>query len=133
MVEIYVGKGMSEKDARLVVETMVKYKDFFVDQMMVDELGLMPPDEDENPWFDGLVTFTSFVFFGLFPLLAYLFTIGSDLDRTELFGVSIALTGVMLFILGAIKSQFTLQSWWASGTEILALGGFTAAISFLIG
>jgi len=111
MVTLYVKKGMSKEDATSVVNTMAKYKDFFLDKMMTDELGLMVPDEDENPWKDGFITFLSFVFFGIFPLLGYLVTIGSGLSDTELFGVSIALTGVMLFILGAIKSMFTVQHW----------------------
>jgi len=133
MIEIYKSKGMGEEDAETILRTMAKYKDFFINQMMVDELGMIVPDDDENPWFDGAVTFASFVFFGLFPLLGYLFTIGSDLNDNELFGVSIAMTGVMLFILGAIKSKFTTQTWWSSGIEILLFGGLTACVSFLIG
>lgn len=133
MVSIYEKKGMSKEDASSVINTMAKYKKFFIDQMMVDELGLQVPDEDENPWMDGLVTFASFVFFGLFPLLAYVSTIGSGLDSTQLFGISIGLTGAMLFVLGAIKSQFTTQPWYLSGLEILGFGGLTAAVSYLIG
>jgi len=133
MVTVYMKKGMSEEDAHNVVTTMAKYKEIFLDTMMVEELGLMVPDKDENPAWDGLVTFTSFVVFGLFPLLGYLLTIGSDLTDLEKFGISICMTGVMLFILGAIKSTFTTQSWWSSGIEILFFGGFTAAVSFLIG
>jgi len=133
MVEVYTKKGMNEEDAREIVTKMSKYKDIFLDTMMVEELGMLVPGDDENPAFDGFVTFSSFVFFGLFPLLGYLFTIGSNLSETELFGISICMTGVMLFILGAIKSQFTTQSWWSSGFEILVFGGITASVSFLIG
>jgi len=133
MIDLYKSKGMNEEDATTIITTMAKYKDVFINQMMVDELGMIVPGEDENPWFDGAVTFASFVFFGLFPLLGYLFTIGSNLSDIELFGVSIALTGVMLFVLGAIKSQFTTQSWWASGIEILLFGGLTATVSYLAG
>ena len=35
-------KGMSEEDATTIIGTMVKYKEFFVDHMLVMELGLMP-------------------------------------------------------------------------------------------
>mmetsp|Transcript_22027 Transcript_22027/g.32830 ORF Transcript_22027/g.32830 Transcript_22027/m.32830 type:complete len:283 (-) Transcript_22027:15-863(-) len=133
MISLYQEKGMSEEDAKTVVNTMAKYRNIFVDTMMVEELGMMVPDEDENPWFDGFVTFCSFVFFGLFPLLAFVCTIGSNLNNNELFGISIGLTGLMLFILGALKSTFTTQSWWFSGFEILAFGGVTATVSYLIG
>lgn len=133
MVEIYEEKGMSRKDAEIVVRTMAKYEDFFVDQMMTDELEMRVPDEDDNPWLDGLVTFCSFVFFGIFPLLAYACTVGADLEERILFGISVILTLMMLFVLGAIKSMFTIQSWYASGVEIMLFGGFTAFVSFIIG
>lgn len=133
MIQIYESKGMSHEDAESVIKTMAKYKKFFIDRMMVDELGLQVPDEDDNPYFDGLVTFCSFVFFGVFPLLGYVATVGQDLSSNQLFGISIGLTGAMLFVLGALKSMFTAQSWLYSGTEILLFGGLTAAVSYLIG
>jgi vacuolar iron transporter family protein len=40
MIEIYQEKGMTYEDAKLVIETMAKYKDFFVDVMMQQELEL---------------------------------------------------------------------------------------------
>lgn len=44
MVEIYEDRGMSHDDAVLVIHTMAKYKDFFVDVMMTQELQLQVPD-----------------------------------------------------------------------------------------
>merc|ERR1711959_246314 len=106
MGDLYEEKGMSRSDAEIVIRTMAKYEDFFIDRMMVDELDLKVPEPDENPWFDGLVTFCSFVFFGIFPLLAYACTVGSALEERVLFSISIALTLVMLFVLGICKSMF---------------------------
>jgi hypothetical protein len=40
MIEIYMGKGLSKEDATSVITTMAKYKDFFVDVMMQQELEL---------------------------------------------------------------------------------------------
>jgi len=133
MVEIYEEQGMSRTDAEVVVRTMAKYEDFFVNRMMVDELDLKVPDEDDNPWIDGLVTFSSFVFFGIFPLLAYACTIGSDLEERILFMISCCITLVMLFVLGVCKSAFSSQPWYLGGCEIMFFGGFVAAISFFIG
>ena len=124
---------MGRKDAEIVIRLMAKYEDFFVDVMMVEELGLQVPDEDENPWFDGFITFCSFVFFGIFPLLAYVIFAAQNLLLSTLFGISCGFTGIMLFLLGVFKSRFTGQKWWISGTEIFLLGGGTAAVSFLIG
>ena len=72
MIEIYKKKGFSEAEARAVIRTMLSkpaYAEYFVDHMMAQELGQLVPDDDENPWFDGLVTFCSFMIFGIIPLL----------------------------------------------------------------
>lgn len=133
MVDIYESRGMSRKDAEIVMRICAKYEDLFVNMMLVDELGLEVPD-DESPWKDGAVTFCSFCFFGFFPLLAYCaFGTSSELDSRALFGISCALTAVMLFVLGALKSTITTRSWWVSGLEVLAFGSFVATVSFLIG
>jgi hypothetical protein len=53
MVEIYTHRGISFEDASTIVGIMSKYKDFFVDVMMVEELGLKVLNSDDNPWRDG--------------------------------------------------------------------------------
>jgi hypothetical protein len=42
--QLYVGRGMALDDARSVIGIMAKYEEFFVDVMMLEELGLIPPD-----------------------------------------------------------------------------------------
>jgi hypothetical protein len=39
MIEIYQGKGLSKEDATTIIDVMSKYKDVFIDAMLVDELG----------------------------------------------------------------------------------------------
>ena len=72
MVDLYVQKGCEREDAQIIVEKMAKYKEFFINVMMAEELELQVPDEDDNPWIDGGVTFLSFVFF--LGLLLFHFT-----------------------------------------------------------
>lgn len=43
-----MSRGLSEEDATSIINTMSKYKEFFVDHMMVMELGLMPVDVEEE-------------------------------------------------------------------------------------
>ena len=42
MIELYMARGVSEDDATLVIETLAKYKNFFLDLMMVEEPGSCP-------------------------------------------------------------------------------------------
>jgi len=105
MVEIYKGKGMAEEDAELVMRVCAKYEDLFVDMMLVDELGINPPDDDDSwtPFVkEGIVTFSSFCVFGFFPLAAYCIvgTASEDVDSRALFIISCVITCVMLFALG---------------------------------
>ena len=71
MIEIYEGKGFSKEDATVIISTMAKNTDFFIDHMCVQELGIMAPDEDDSPLKQGGVMFISFMLFGCVPLLAY--------------------------------------------------------------
>lgn len=66
MIELYVGKGMSEQDATTVIETMSKYDEFFVDVMMCQELVMIPPET--NILINAVATSLSCVVFGLLPV-----------------------------------------------------------------
>lgn len=135
MVDLYMSKGMEREDAELVIKTMAKYEDFFVDVMMLEELELVVPADDENPWVDGAVTFSAFVVFGLVPLLSYAIFQAANLDlqTQDLFIIACVLTVISLFVLGAIKSKFSTKPWWRGGLEIMTMGSFTAATAYFIG
>merc|ERR1711871_1486408 len=132
MIDLYVQRGMSKEDATGAITLMSKYKDFFVDVMMAEELGLSVPDPDDKPWVGGLITFASFVFFGLWPLLGYLI-VPASAGQTWQFVCAILLTIFMLGILGAVKSQFSTYSWYRSAAETIFMGGLAAGSAFFIG
>ena len=133
MVELYMDKGMSREDAENVIETLAKYKDFFVDIMMTQELGLQVPEEDhvtesiregalrfswqpkqtahlpDNLIFpEGVIMFASFAFFGALPLIGYVVfpSVFPTLSENQLFVCACAVTGFVLFFLGSVKSRF---------------------------
>jgi DNA damage-binding protein 1 len=122
MVDLYVQKGCEREDAQIIVEKMAKYKEFFINVMMAEELELQVPDEDDNPWIDGGVTFLSFVFFGTIPLLAFAVLYGLNLSLSDQFLISCVLTGLALFGLGVVKSKFTKKHWTWAGMEVFSLG-----------
>ena len=133
MIDLYVEKGMEKEDAEVCIRRMAKYKEFFIDVMMAEELQLQVPDEDDNPWFGGAVTFASFVVFGTVPLLAYVMFYSAQLYVHEQFIIAVCLTAFCLFALGVLKSKFTKQHWFKSGMEVFFLGGGVAAIAYFIG
>jgi len=132
MIELYQNRGMTKEDAEKVIRLMAPHRDFFVDVMMVEELGLQVPDDDENPWFDGFVTFCSFIFFGLFPLLSYcIFPLAfPDMTTHQLFVAACFSSGLTLFLLGAIKSLFSVKRWYHAGAEMLVIGSVVCFVAY---
>jgi len=142
MIEIYKEKGLSQDDASELVHVLAKNKDNFIQTMMVEELGMMPPEQEES-WVPaaqgGGVTFGAFAVCGLIPLLPYVIsqiingtTVGGNLQLL-LFGLACALVGITLFILGALTSRFTIHTWYKAGFYMLLLGTIAAASSYAIG
>ena len=56
-----------------------------------------------------------------------LFQAFDSMDKdTALFAIACGFTGLAMFILGAIKSKFSQQSWFMSGLTVLMNGGAAA-------
>lgn len=137
MIDIYESRGMSRKDATQVIETMSKYKDFFVDVMMAEELKLQVPEEDHKieSMKEGVVMFCSFASFGSLPLLGYVVipALFPQLGEEVLFTAACVVTGLVLFGMGCVKSIFSAANWFICGLETFLLGGACATVAYTIG
>lgn len=134
MVELYMEKGVAREDATSILRTMMKYPDFFVDHMMQVELGHQTPDEDENPAWNGVVTFCSFVAFGSVPMWAYLIMWGAKyVNRAGMFGIACAVTALTMFVLGAVQARMTRQAVLKTGLSMTFNGCLAAAAAYLVG
>merc|ERR1711935_868187 len=125
MIELYESRGMSREDATVVVTRMAKYKQFFLNIMMTEELCLPVPEPDDNinSLKDGMVMFASFAFFGMWPVLGF--------AVVPMFIPVI--TAIALFGLGAYKARFNEKFYIRSGVETVVLGGVCATIAFVVG
>ena len=137
MVELFEQRGMGHDDAVEVIKRMSKYKEFFVNIMMTEELALPVPDpEDEvNSRKEGVVMFLAFAAFGMLPIVGFVAAplLAPSLGDAALFSVACLVTAVALFGLGAFKASFGDKAYLRSGAETLALGGICAAVAFLVG
>eukprot|EP00924_Labyrinthula_sp_SR-Ha-C_P013721 maker-scaffold_5-snap-gene-11.50-mRNA-1 protein AED:0.01 eAED:0.01 QI:58/1/1/1/1/1/2/45/327 len=137
MIDLYVAKGMSYDDAERVVKIMgaPENRDFFIELMMIEELGLQLPSPDDNPWKDGFITFCSFVFFGFFPLVSYcIFPFAfPHLEDETLFLIACFCSLCTLFLLGAVKSVFSYKGWLKCGLEMAAIGSVIALVAYFVG
>lgn len=132
MVEIYEKRGYSSEDARTLVSIISKDTKLFVDVMMVEELGILVDLDDKwEPLKQGLVMFFSFVVFGIFPLVAYMFGHGQGIDHV--FYAACAVTGLGLMLLGAAKGLLTSSSVPITALIMLFNGVVSGLVSFGIG
>mmetsp|Transcript_8242 Transcript_8242/g.13348 ORF Transcript_8242/g.13348 Transcript_8242/m.13348 type:complete len:286 (+) Transcript_8242:75-932(+) len=123
MVDLYEKKGVSRADAQLVMTTLAKYKDPFIDMMMFEELQMNPYDDDDA-LMGGVITLVAFVLFGSVPLLSYVIALvpGIEFSSDSQLHLSLGLTALTMFILGAVKgsyidnSSYQDPSWWLSGS-----------------
>lgn len=131
LLELYKAKGYSPDDAQTLVAIQSQRQDLWVDEMMVQELGLLP--DDRQPLLSAAATFGAFLVAGAVPLLTYLVGLFVPIGPEAAFAISIALSGLALFALGAAKVLVTERSWFRSGLEMLVVGGAAAGVAYLVG
>lgn len=143
MAALYVEKGVSKQDALTILTVMAKYKELFVEHMMVMEHGMMAPDDSDRwaPVKQGLVCFIAFVVFGLVPLIGFIIvylidpSAGKKGDDTgKVLGIAYGLTVLTLFIMGATKAKLTGSSkLLKSGALMVVNGSIAGGVAFLVG
>lgn len=130
MIAIYQSKGLSQQDASLVATTLSKYPKFWIEHMMLTEIGMLPVDENENVALGGIVMFLSFVMFGSVPLFSYYFL---SFEGVHPFAIAALSSSVTLFILGAIKSKFVSKPAVPGGLVMVLQGGLCAFSAYYLG
>jgi VIT1/CCC1 family predicted Fe2+/Mn2+ transporter len=131
LLELYRSQGYSDEDAATLVAIKSKDKKLWVNSMMVEELGML--EDDRNPLQNALVTLVSFVTVGSVPMLVYLLGLFVTLPAGVAFPVSLVLSGLALFGLGAAKVLVTQNNPWRSGFEMLIVGGLAAGVAYVVG
>ena len=125
---IYQSKGLPEDRAKELAKHMMVDKDSLLDTLAREELGV-DPEELGGSAFEA--AFTSFILFALgafFPIFPYIFWSGPIAIY-----ISLAVSAVGLFIIGAAITLMTGRSVWYSGTRQVIVGLVAAALTYGIG
>lgn len=142
MAALYVEKGVTKEDALTILTIMAKYKDLFVEHMMVMEHGMMAPDDSDRwaPVKQGIVCFVAFVVFGLVPLIGFIIVYlidpssATESDSGKILGIAYGLTVLTLFIMGATKAKLTGSPKYLKSGALMVLNGSVAGgVAFLVG
>ena len=130
--EIYRRKGFSGKLLADVVEKITSDEEVWLDEMMKFELELKPV-ETKHAFLSGLVVGIAAVIGSLIPLLPFFFLVLLNISINQAILVSLAISALALFIVGAYKAKATVGDWKKSGLEIAVIGIVSALVGYVIG
>jgi VIT1/CCC1 family predicted Fe2+/Mn2+ transporter len=129
---IYQARGMDVQQSEVLARRIMTDPREALDVMAREELGINPSEMGGSPWVAAFTSFALFATGAFIPVLPFLFTSG-----TTAVGVSLILSALGLFGLGAGITLFTARSPLRSGLRSvlfgLAAAGGTYAIGRLIG
>jgi VIT1/CCC1 family predicted Fe2+/Mn2+ transporter len=124
---IYRAKGLAAPEADALAARIISDRGVALETLAREELGLNP-DELGSPYRVAFSSFTAFAAGAIIPVIPFLF--GSSWLN---FGLSLLLSGIALFAIGAGVSLFTGRGAIFSGLRQLAIGGVAAAVTYTIG
>ena len=123
----YRSKGFVPDEAARIAKRIFEDPEAALDMLVREELGL-DPGQLGSPWGAAAGSFAAFVIGASVPVIPYLFGGG-----TPAFVVSLGLSLVALFAVGAAVSLLTGRGFLFSGTRQLGIGVAAAAVTYLIG
>lgn len=125
---IYQAKGLPEERARELAAHMTADKTSLLDTLAREELGVDPEELGGSAYEAAFTSFFLFAFGAIFPIFPFLFWSGAAAIT-----ISLAVSGVGLFIIGAAITLMTGRSVLYSGTRQVLVGLAAAALTFGIG
>ncbi len=123
--QILQGKGLKGNALEEAIEAIASNEAVWIETMLTEEYGLA--STMRSPWKSGLATFAAFCICGAVPLIPFL------LPFSQPFLWASLLTGVVFFIIGAIKARWSLAPWWWSGLETFVIGMLAASAAYIVG
>ena len=125
---IYQAKGLPEDRARELASHMMADKGSILDTLAREELGIDPEELGGSAYEAAFTSFFLFAVGAIFPIFPFLFWSGA----TAIY-ISLVVSGIGLFMIGAAITLMTGRSVWFSGTRQVLVGLMAAALTFGIG
>ena len=124
---IYRAKGVPAAEAEQLADRILENKETALETLVREELGL-DPSELGSPWGAATGSFFAFALGAVVPVVPYFAGAG-----WLHLGISAALSGAALFLVGVAVSLFTGRDAWYSGARQLLIGAAAAAVTYGIG
>ncbi len=125
---IYITKGIPEDQARQMAKEIIADKEHAHEILVREELGINTEELNGSPMEAALSSFVMFAIGAILPVIPFFFASGNMAII-----LSAVLSGVGLFLIGAIITLFTSKNVWYSGFRQVIFGLAAAGITFVIG
>ncbi len=125
---IYITKGVPEAQAKEMAAEIMKDKTAAHEILVREELGINPDEMKGSANEAAAYSFFLFILGAIIPVLPFMFSSGMNAII-----LSVAMSAVGLFVIGAAITLFTGKNVWYSGGRQVLFGLAAAAITFGIG
>ncbi len=125
---IYQSKGLDEKTAKDLAASLMQQSGTALDTLAREELGIDPKDLGGSAWGAAITSFFLFALGAIIPVFPFIFTNGFTAV-----GISLVLSVLGLFGIGAGVSLTTGSPLWKAGARQILLGLLAAGITFGLG
>ena len=125
--QIYTEKGFEGELLERIVNTITANPDVWVTVMMAEEHQLAPVNRGQA-WKSALVVGISAIVGSLIPLAPF-----AVLPVATSMWVSVLVTALVLFAVGAYKAQVTVGKPGRSGLEMAVIGTVSALVGYAVG
>ena len=125
---IYMAKGIPEEQANSMASEIMKDKTHAHEVLVKEELGINAEELKGSAFEAAFYSFLMFTVWGIIPVIPFIFASG-----IHAIVLSVLMSTVGLFMIGAAITLFTGKSLWYSGLRQIIFGLLAAAITFGIG
>jgi len=125
---IYIAKGVPEEQAHTMAEDIMKDKGVAHDVLVREELGINAEELKGSAMEAAVYSFIFFAIGAIIPVIPFFFLTGMNAVM-----LSVGMSAVGLFLIGAAITLFTGKNVWYSGFRQVLFGLAAAAITFGIG
>ena len=125
---IYIAKGIPESQAHEMAAEIMKDKTHAHDVLVKEELGINAEELKGSAVEAAIYSFILFAIGAVIPVIPFMFTNGMQAVI-----LSVSMSAVGLFLIGAAITLFTGKNVWYSGFRQVLFGLAAAAVTFGIG
>lgn len=124
---IYQARGFPKQEADQLATHIMQDPKRALDVLAKEELGMNPTDL-ASPIGAALSSFVAFGLGAIIPLLPFLLAF-----QTNIIGITLAVSGIFLFVIGMSISLWTGKNGLLSGLRMLGMGAAATWITYMVG